>query len=46
MFDPFVDMASDGADFMIGGGAGGEILKGIQDKFNQGKDFVSQFTES
>lgn len=44
MFDPFVDMASAGADFMIGGGAGGEILKGIQDKFNQGKDFVSQFT--
>ena len=44
MFNPFVDMASAGADFMIGGGAGGEILKGIQDKFNQGKDFVSQFT--
>ena len=40
MFNPFVDMASAGADFMIGGGASGEILKGIQDKFNQGKDFL------
>ena len=44
MFGPFADMASAGADFILGGGASGEILKGIQDKFNQGKDFVSRVT--
>ena len=44
LFDPFVDMASAGADFMIGGGAGGEILEGLKNKFNVGKDFVSRVT--
>ena len=44
LFDPFVDMASAGADFMIGGGAGGEILEGLKNKFNVGKDFVSRMT--
>lgn len=44
MFSPFADMASAGADFVLGGGATGRILEGIKNQFNQGRDFVGQFT--
>jgi hypothetical protein len=38
------DMVGAGADFVLGGGATGRILEGIKDQFNQGRDFVGQFT--
>ena len=38
------NMVGAGADFMLGGGAGGQILRAIQEKFNQGKDYVGRLT--
>ena len=31
-----------GADFIMGGGTAGKIFQGLQDKFNQSKDFVGE----
>tara|TARA_R100001460_G_scaffold60218_1_gene100232 strand:+ start:472 stop:1290 length:819 start_codon:yes stop_codon:yes gene_type:complete len=38
------NMVGAGADFVMGGGATGRILEGIKNQFNQGRDFVGQFT--
>ena len=38
------DMFGAGADFVMGGGATGRILEGIKNQFNQGRNFVGQFT--
>lgn len=38
------DMLGAGANFILGGGTTGKILKGFQDKFNQGKNFVGELT--
>ena len=38
------NMVGAGADFILGGGTAGKILQGLQNKFNQGKDYVSGLT--
>tara|TARA_R100000234_G_C4955769_1_gene159462 strand:- start:18 stop:887 length:870 start_codon:yes stop_codon:yes gene_type:complete len=45
MFGPFGEMAGEGLEFLGAGGVGGKVLDAIQQKFSEGKDFLSNLNQ-